>query len=180
MERLRRFYCRKHLPQGAPTSPSLANLIAYRLDCRLSGLARNAEVSYTRYADDLLFSGLRDFGRIAKSFAIRVGSIALDEGFQVQHRKTRIMRAATQQIAAGIVINKITNIRRSEFDVLKAILFNCTRYGPSTQNRDALPDFQSRLRGRIDWVRQLNPARSEKLMEMFHAIDWSNVKEPTA
>ena len=173
LERLRLLYCRKHLPQGAPTSPSLANLIAYRLDCRLSGLARSAGVIYTRYADDLLFSGPKDFGRNAKSFAIKVGSIALDEGFQVQFRKTRIMRAATQQSAAGIVINQGTNAKRSEFDLLKAILFNSVLKGPSTQNRDGLPDFQSHLRGRINWVHQLNPDRGEKLMAMFRAIDWS-------
>ncbi len=180
MERLRRYYCRKHLPQGAPTSPSLANLIAYRLDCRLSGLARSAGVRYTRYADDLLFSGPKDFGRIAKSFAIKVGSIALDEGFQVQHRKTRIMRSATQQVAAGIIINQFTNVKRGEYDLLKAILFNSSRYGPSTQNRDALPDFQSHLRGRINWVHQLNPARGEKLMGMFRVIDWSSPQQPTS
>ena len=172
-ERLRLLYCRKHLPQGAPTSPSLANLIAYRLDCRLSGLAKKTGVIYTRYADDLLFSGPKDFGRIAKSFAIKVGSIALDEGFRVQFRKTRIMRAATQQSAAGIVINQGTNAKRPEFDLLKAILFNSVLNGPSTQNREGVPDFQSHLQGRINWVHQLNPVRGEKLMAMFRAIDWS-------
>ncbi len=171
--RLRLLYCRKHLPQGAPTSPSLANLIAYQLDCRLNGLAKNVGLSYTRYADDLLFSGTKEFGRIAKSFSIRVASIAMDEGFQVQFRKTRIMRASTQQMAAGIVINKCTNISRFEYDKLKAILFNSVRNGPSTQNRNAVPDFQSHLLGKIEWVRQLNPTRGEKLQDMFRSIDWS-------
>lgn len=173
LERLRLLYCRKHLPQGAPTSPSLANLIAFRLDCRLSGLAGNAGVNYTRYADDLLFSGSKDFCRFAKSFAIKVGSIAIDEGFQVQFRKTRIMRAAMQQSAAGIVLNQGTNAKRLEFDLLKAILFNSVRNGPSTQNREGVPDFQSHLRGRINWVHQLNSARGDKLMGMFLLIDWS-------
>ncbi len=174
LERLQLLYCRKHLPQGAPTSPSLANLIAYRLDCRLSGLAGNAGINYTRYADDLLFSGSKEFGRFAKSFAIRVGSIALDEGFQVQFRKTRFMKAATQQSAAGIVINQCTNVRRLDYDQLKAVLYNSVRFGPSTQNRNSLPDFQSHLRGKISWVCQLHPARGEKLMRLFQAIDWSS------
>ena len=170
---LRSLYCRKHLPQGAPTSPALANLIAFRLDCRLAGLARSVGINYTRYADDLLFSGSEKFGRVAKAFAIKVGSIALDEGFQIQFRKTRIMRAATRQTAAGIVLNRCTNLNRIEYDRLKAILCNCVRLGPSTQNRDKLSDFEAHLRGRVNWVRQLHQARGEKLTAMFNAIDWS-------
>ncbi len=170
---LRSLYCRKHLPQGAPTSPALANLIAFRLDCRLAGLARSVGINYTRYADDLLFSGSESFGRVAKVFAIKIGSIAQEEGFQIQFRKTRIMRAATRQTAAGIVLNRCTNLNRIEFDRLKATLYNCARLGPSTQNRNQLADFEAHLRGRVNWVRQLHRARGEKLTAMFLAIDWS-------
>ena len=169
---LRSLYCRKHLPQGAPTSPALANRIAYRLDCRLAGLARCVGLNYTRYADDLLFSGSESFGRVAKAFAIKVGSIALEEGFQIQFRKTRIMRASTRQTAAGIVLNRRTNLNRIEYDRLKATLCNCARLGPSTQNRNQLTEFEAHLRGRVNWVRQLHPARGEKLATLFSEIDW--------
>ena len=170
---LRSLYCRKHLPQGAPSSPALANLIAYRLDCRLAGLARSVGINYTRYADDLLISGSESFGRVAKAFAIKVGSIAMEEGFQIQFRKTRIMRAATRQTAAGIVLNRCTNLNRIEYDRLKATLCNCARMGPSTQNRNQLADFEAHLRGRVNWVRQLHPVRGEKLAALFLTIDWS-------
>ena len=170
---LRSLYCRKHLPQGAPSSPALANLIAYRLDCRLAGLARSVGINYTRYADDFLFSGSESFGRVAKAFAIKVGSIAMEEGFQIQFRKTRIMRAATRQTAAGIVLNRCTNLNRIEYDRLKATLCNCARMGPSTQNRNQLADFEAHLRGRVNWVRQLHPVRGEKLAALFLTIDWS-------
>jgi hypothetical protein len=66
VRQMRALYSRPHLPQGAPTSPALANLSAYRLDCRLASLANCAGASYTRYADDIAFSGQQIFDRVAK------------------------------------------------------------------------------------------------------------------
>src|SRR5262249_36743106 len=88
-------YPRRHLPQGAPTSPAIANLCAYRLDCRLAALADSLGATYTRYADDLAFSGDRNLARVVDRFQLHASAIALEEGFCVQHRKTRIMRQGT-------------------------------------------------------------------------------------
>jgi RNA-directed DNA polymerase len=71
-------YSRRHLPQGAPTSPALANLTAFRLDCRLTGLARSANAVYTRYADDLAFSGGEEFNRSVARFSAHAAAIALE------------------------------------------------------------------------------------------------------
>ena len=80
----RNLYGRPHLPQGAPTSPALANVMAYRLDCRLSGLAKTAGAVYTRYADDLGFSGDEEFEPGVERFAAHAAAIALEEGLQRQ------------------------------------------------------------------------------------------------
>src|SRR6202034_1577966 len=77
-----------HLPQGAPTSPALANLCAYRLDCRLAGLANAVGAAYTRYADDMIFSGDEVLERAARRFHIHVCRIVLEEGFEVNTRKS--------------------------------------------------------------------------------------------
>jgi RNA-directed DNA polymerase len=174
MDEARRLYFQKHLPQGAPSSPALANLIAYRLDCRLSGVAQRLGLNYTRYADDLIFSGDRFLGRIANSFAIQVGAIAAEEGFRVQFRKTKIMRSGTRQLVTGIVINQRPNCSRIEYDQLKATLHNCARYGPSTQNLDKHAHFRAHLQGRINWVAHLNPTRGRKLRQIFETIAWSS------
>ena len=108
--RSRRLFDEPHLPQGAPTSPALANLCAYRLDARLRGLAEAAGADYTRYADDLVFSGDDEFARSVRSFPIRVAAIALEEGFAVQHHKTRAMRQGVRQKAAGVVLNRHPNV----------------------------------------------------------------------
>ncbi len=86
--RARRLYIQPHLPQGAPTSPALANLMAYRLDARLTGLARAADARYTRYADDLVFSGGANLERSLGRFLVHVGATVIEEGFEINPRKT--------------------------------------------------------------------------------------------
>jgi RNA-directed DNA polymerase len=165
-------HTRSHLPQGAPTSPSLANICAYRVDCRLTGLAHSAGAEYTRYADDLAFSGGEEFERGVERFSTHVAAILAEEGFNVNHRKTRIMRQGVQQRLAGLVANERLNVRRSDFDRLKATLNNCVRQGPESQNRMAHPRFRAHLDGRIGWVESVNPAKGQRLRAIFNRIGW--------
>ncbi len=169
---LRELYGRRHLPQGAPTSPALANLCAFRMDARLSGLARAAGANYTRYADDLVFSGDPSFARGVAKFAPHVAGIVLAEGFSVNHHKTRVMRAGARQQVAGVVVNQRPNISRASFDELKAILHNCVRHGPESQNRQGVEDFRAHLAGRIAHVAMLHPERGLRLREEFHRVIW--------
>jgi RNA-directed DNA polymerase len=165
-------YGRPHLPQGAPSSPALANLCAYRLDCRLDGLARAVGACYTRYADDLVFSGGRELERSVKRFHIHACATVMEEGFSVQTRKTRIMREGVRQRAAGVVLNRHQNVCRVDYDRLRATLHNCIRHGPSSQNRSGHGDFQAHLSGRISHVESLNPVRGRRLRDQFNRIDW--------
>lgn len=165
-----------HLPQGAPSSPALANLAAYSLDCRLQGLARKFDATYSRYADDLIFSGDQQFAKRLSDFRIRCLAIVHNEGFEIRRRKTRVMYAHEQQTVAGIVVNRRVNIARTEFDSLKATLHNCIVNGTEGQNRTSVADFESHLRGRIAWVSSLNEQRGQKLMEMFRKVPWLSEK----
>jgi RNA-directed DNA polymerase len=165
-------YARPHLPQGAPGSPALANLCAYRLDCRLSALADASGAVYTRYADDLAFSGGLRFRRSARRFCVHVAAIAMEEDFAVHYRKTRIMHQSTRQHLAGIVVNETLNIRRQDFDQLKAMLTNCVRFGPHGQNRTGHTDFRRHLEGRIAFVHMVNPVKGKRLMELSRQIRW--------
>ena len=168
----RALYESPHLPQGAPTSPALANLCAYRLDCRLARLANRVGADYTRYADDLAFSGDEELARSARRFQVAVCRIALEEGFEVNTRKTRFMRRAGRQHLAGAVVNERLNCPRELYDRLKATLTNCQRHGPAGQNRGGLADFRGHLAGRIAHLAGLNPARGLRLRELFERIDW--------
>jgi RNA-directed DNA polymerase len=165
-------YSRPHLPQGAPTSPALANLRAYRVDCRLMGLARSAGAEYTRYADDLAFSGADDFEKRVERFSIHVAAILADEGFSVNHRKTRVMRQGVRQRLAGLAANQHVNVIRADFDRLKATLTNCVRLGPASQNHAEHPMFRAHLEGRVGFVESINPGKGARLRRIFDKIDW--------
>jgi RNA-directed DNA polymerase len=171
---LQALYGVPHLPQGAPTSPALANLLAWTLDRRLHGLARAANANYTRYADDLAFSGDADFSNGLGRFGKAVETILNEEGFSLNVTKSRIMPRSTRQRVTGIVVNEHCNIGRAEFDTLKAILHNCACTGPAGQNRAEVPDFRGHLKGRIAWVEQINRQRGAKLQLLFERIDWSS------
>jgi hypothetical protein len=171
----RSFYRVPHLPQGAPTSPSLANICFYRADCRLAGLALSAGAQYTRYADDLAFSGGKDFERVAARFSLHVAAILQEEGFAVHHRKTRIMRQGVRQHLAGLVANRTVNIIRADYDRLKATLHNCVGRGPQSQNREAHPNFRAHLEGRVSFVESIHPAKGRRLRAILKQIVWPTV-----
>ncbi len=107
-----------HLPQGAPTSPALANLVAFHLDARLTGLAARIGARYSRYADDLTFSA----DHYLRPPHDMIATIAREEGFRVNAAKTRLMARGSRQRVTGIVVNAHPNISRAEYDRLKAII----------------------------------------------------------
>ncbi len=161
-----------HLPQGAPTSPALANLCAFSLDCRLHGLALSLGARYTRYADDLSFSGGKHLLRRAPQITETVAEIAREEGFALNRGKTRVTPRSQRQLVCGVVVNERPNAVRREYDLLKATLHNAARRGPAAENRAGVADFRAHLLGRISWVESLNPARGARLRAAFDAVDW--------
>jgi RNA-directed DNA polymerase len=129
--RLRQHLRHPHLPQGTPTSPTLANLSAYRLDLRLAGLAQAAGVIYSRYADDLALSSPTSLGRDEVARLVNLAErIAGEEGFRANPFKTFFQRSSQRQRLAGVVINRHPNVDRREYDQVKAILHNAARHGP--------------------------------------------------
>jgi RNA-directed DNA polymerase len=147
----------RHLPQGAPTSPALANLCALALDKRLSGLANALNASYTRYADDITFSG---DAQIARVVLRAVPQIITEEGFILNPLKTRSMPSHMRQTVTGIIVNAHTNIARNDYDLLKATIHHLSRRDdPRRQDRV----FLTLLLGQIGWVEQVHPQRGHRL-----------------
>lgn len=159
----RTLYRTPHLAQGAPTSPALANHVAFRLDRRLAALGARLDAQYSRYADDLSFSGDR---RIVATLLNAVPRIVHDEGFWLHPAKTRVMSRNRRQLVTGIVVNEHLNIDRRSFDHLKATIHAC---GHAGDDRLQDPVFCASLLGRIEWVCAVHPKRGEKLRRLLAA-----------
>ena len=152
------------LPQGAPTSPALANLVCRRLDHRLAQLAAKYGAVYTRYADDLTFS----FATLPE---IRIGrllwwidSICEREGFLERPDKRRILRNKHQQRVTGIVVNAGVHVPRADRKRFRAILHNCKKHGVASQAKDR-KDFDAYLAGYAAYVNMVEPTLGGKLVD---------------
>ena len=145
------------LPQGAPTSPMLSNLVNYRLDSRLAALAASGpprtinpktlaelrrpgatmQITYTRYADDLTFSFSHDDTRV-REMVRAVRSILEDEGYRLNGRKVRVLRRHQQQIVTGLVVNSGVNLPRKQRRKLRAVRHHRDAGVPATMTEAEL------------------------------------------
>lgn len=155
-----------HLPQGAPTSPALANLCAHGLDRRLAGLAESMDLRYSRYADDLAFSGSPGRSAVPRVIEL-VRQIASEEGFRVNEGKTVVMGKGHRQRLAGIVVNRKPNLDRAAYDLLRATLHNVAVNGMDAENRTGHLRFAEQLAGRVSWAASLNPDRKRVLVRLL-------------
>ena len=152
------------LPQGAPTSPALANLVCRRLDRRLDRLAAKYKAKYTRYADDLTFSFRTQPDVRIGRFLWWVDGICHNEGFLERADKRRILRAKHQQRVCGIVVNEAIHVPRVDKKRFRAILHNCKKSGVPSQAKGR-DDFEAYLRGYAAYVHMVD----EKLGAKFVA-----------
>jgi RNA-directed DNA polymerase len=148
----------RHCIQGAPTSPGICNALALRLDRRLGGLARALGFRYTRYADDLTFSG----DDVAKVPALRRKATAIirAEGFRVNARKTRVARRGARQRVTGVTVNEVAGLSRKERRRLRALLYQL-RLQQAAGAVD--PRRLAEAKGRLAYLHMLNPAQAEAL-----------------
>ncbi len=152
----------RRLPQGAPTSPAITNIVCRRLDARVAGAARKLGFTYTRYADDLTFSGpaSSDVGAMLD----RVRWIALDEGFAEHPDKTRVLRRGRRQEVTGLVVNRQLGVDRATLRKFRALLFQIGKDGPAGKAWGASPDLFAAAIGYASYVRMVDPTKGEPLL----------------
>lgn len=128
----------KMLPQGAPTSPIISNMICARLDAKLTQLAKKHFCTYSRYADDITFSTNRSKFPSALAYLTDIGQIELgdeltslieENGFKVNRQKIRLQTRNRRQEVTGLVVNKYPNVPRKYVKRVRAILYAWKKYG---------------------------------------------------
>lgn len=158
----------RHLVQGAPTSPMMANILTRNLDRRLEGLAKQAGFAYTRYADDLTFSG--DSHELAVHILSVAQNIIREEGFVVNTDKLRILSQATRQHVTGVVVNETLSSPRETRRMVRAILYKAQTTGLEAQNRNGHPAFREYLWGLIAHLHNINPQQAEKYLRQLNGL----------
>lgn len=135
------------LPQGAPTSPILTNMICERMDWKLSRLARKYHVNYSRYADDMTFSSQHNVYQADGPFRKELKAIIEGEGFRINPDKTRLDKSGSRQEVTGVTVGVKTNVTRSYVKNIRAILHIWEKYGPeAAQQRFLKPYLKEKAR----------------------------------
>lgn len=160
----------RHLPQGAPTSPAVTNILCRRLDRRLLKVADELGFIYTRYADDLSFSASGESLRHLGNLLERVKAVVTHEGFQVHPDKTRVLRRSRQQEVTGVVVNSKPNVSRRELKRFRATLYQIEKDGPAGKRWGRSPDVIASLQGYANFVYMVNPAKGTELQRRVRAI----------
>ncbi len=160
----------RFLPQGAPTSPAITNLICFRLDHRFAGVAKKQGWTYTRYADDLTFSS-KD-GKNVNRILWQTRQIVDNEGFVVHPDKVQVMRKASRQEVTGIVVNKKLNVNREHLRQFRAVLHRIRKQGNTEGVRfgDAAANPVQVIRGFANFVNMVNPEKGAKLKSEVESL----------
>ena len=146
------------LPQGAPTSPAITNILCRKLDKRIKGAADSLEFNFTRYADDLTFSANNKDDSAVQKLLWRIRSIIKDEGFTINDSKTRLMRKHKHQEVTGITVNKKLNVDRKTVKRFRALLFQMDKDGPENKQWGKGELFAS-ISGYANFVAMVNPEK---------------------
>ena len=131
------------LPQGAPTSPIITNIICRTLDRRLAGLARRFNLNYTRYADDITFSSMHNVYQEDGEFGIELQRIIQEQQFSINKNKTRLQKKGARQEVTGIIVSHKLNVTQKYVRDIRNILYIWDRYGYLSAIAKFLPKYKS-------------------------------------
>lgn len=162
------------LPQGAPTSPILSNIVAYMMDIRLEKLSEKFKIKYTRYADDITFSGEKE--KINTKLLEYVKNIIEDCGFKINESKTRFASKGSRQEVTGLIVNNdYINVPKSYIKEIRKELYYINKYGIKGHREKVGFEnkyYKQHLLGKILYVKSINPIKGKELLKDYKKINW--------
>lgn len=160
----------RKLPQGAPTSPAISNLVVYKMDKKISGLAKKLNFTYTRYADDMSFSTSNDNADNVSRLLFFIKKIILSEGFTIHPDKIHLMRNGMQKKVTGVVVNEKLNIERIQLKKFRALLHNINKNGWKDQQWGKAIHLINAIEGYINYVVMVNPEKGAQFKNSLSEI----------
>lgn len=161
---------KRFLPQGAPTSPMITNIICRRMDARMQGIATKLGFSYTRYADDMTFSGPKSIRSEVNKLLWQVKSVIKAEDFTIHPDKTKIMGNGQCKEVTGIVVNEKANISKKKLKAFRAVLFQIEKDGLEGKTWGEAPDLLNSIQGYARYVHMVNPEKGKMFLKQVNAI----------
>ena len=159
------------LPQGAPTSPIITNMICDTLDRRLAGLAKRFGLNYTRYADDITFSSMHNVYQEDSAFRKELERIITEQGFTINPKKTRLNIIGARQEVTGLTVNNKVNVSRRFIEDLRGLLYIWEKYGYAASKPRVVEGkiaFLKMVKGASDPTYLKLQERYNKLMHRCH------------
>lgn len=160
------------LPQGSPASPSISNLVLLKLDKRLSMLARSINCCYSRYADDITFSGEKNI----KSIVPLVQRIIVEEGYSVNEDKIRLQYANQRQEVTGLIVNTKLSVSRNITDEINKALYYCKKYGVTSHMKHIDCDkhfYREHLYGIAYFMKMVDQKKGAIYLNALDKIEWN-------
>ena len=157
-------YYRDSLPQGAPSSPAITNIIMAEFDARVGQWCAQREIRYTRYCDDMTFSGSFD----PQEVVAFVRPLLREMGFFLNEKKTRFLPAGCRQVVTGIVVNEKPGLPAEYLRRLRQEVYFCQKYGTADHMarcgiQGPASGYLRRLLGRVNYGLQILPGKKELL-----------------
>jgi hypothetical protein len=182
---------RAFLPQGAPTSPILSNIICQKLDRRLNGLAKKVGAKYTRYADDITFSADSDIFNLA--FKTEMRRIVEEQHFTINEKKVRLQGIGYKQEVTGLVVNEKVNVSKKYIREVRAMLHNWEKLGKEEAEKVFLsfyipqkghvkkgkPNFRNVLWGKLQFLAMVRGKKDVLVMRYIEKYNKLNPKPIT-
>jgi len=184
---------RNVLPQGAPTSPVITNIVCQKLDFLLSAVAKRFGLKYSRYADDITFSSMHNVYKPDSDFLKELHRIIAEQNFYIKESKTRLQKNGYRKEVTGLLVNEKANVQQRYIKQLRMWLYYWERYGYERASgfflqqyiadkghvKNGKPDMVNVISGKLDYLKMVKGADNELYLKLRNRFtNLSCVKAP--